>query len=85
MLANECVTKNVTSCTPSGTIGPREASENPRYRSACCGFEYLRSLLEGMITDRDLCCSVVASPKDSCAVRVGDLMTRFHCGVFMGF
>lgn len=32
-------------------------------------------LLEGIVTDRDLCCGVVASGKNSEAVEIADLMT----------
>jgi CBS domain-containing protein len=33
-------------------------------------------LVEGIVTDRDLCCAVVAGPKLCCPVRVADVMTR---------
>lgn len=32
-------------------------------------------LLEGILTDRDLCCGVVASGRDPCAVAVADVMS----------
>jgi len=34
------------------------------------------SLLEGIVTDRDLCCGLVASGKNADAIQVADLMTR---------
>jgi CBS domain-containing protein len=39
-------------------------------------------LLEGIVTDRDLCCGVVAAGKKADAVQVADLMTRIPvtCG-----
>jgi CBS domain-containing protein len=39
-------------------------------------------LLEGIVTDRDLCCGVVAAGKNADAVQVADLMTRIPvtCG-----
>jgi transposase-like protein len=44
MLAKGCVTKNcdLPHAAEDG-MERRGASENPRYRCACCGFEYLRS------------------------------------------
>jgi signal-transduction protein with cAMP-binding, CBS, and nucleotidyltransferase domain len=42
----------------------------------------LDPLLEGMVTDRDLCCGVVAAGKNADAVQVADIMTRIPvtCG-----
>ena len=42
----------------------------------------LDPLLEGIVTDRDLCCGVVAAGKNADAVQVADLMTAIPvtCG-----
>jgi CBS domain-containing protein len=39
-------------------------------------------LLEGIVTDRDLCCGIVAAGSDASLVQVGDLMSRIPvtCG-----
>lgn len=77
MLAKDCVTKNVTSRTPRKTVwSAAELLKTHDIGALVVVSSISDPLLEGIITDRYLCCSAVASPKGSCAVRVGDLMTR---------
>jgi CBS domain-containing protein len=76
MLVRELMTHEVVCCTPWDTA--RAAARRMKER----GFGALPvvsdlsdPLLEGIITDRDLCCGVVAEGKNANATKVSELMT----------
>ncbi len=76
MLVRELMTHEVVCCTPWDTA--RAAARRMKER----GFGALPvvsdlsdPLLDGIITDRDLCCGVVAEGKNADAMKISELMT----------
>ncbi len=62
MLAKDCVTKNGTSRTPRKTVwSAAELLKTHDIGALVVVSSISDPLLEGTITDRDLCCSVVAA------------------------
>jgi CBS domain-containing protein len=76
MFAKELMTKEVVCCTPGDTV--RAAAllmKRHRVGAIPVVAELSDPLLEGIITDRDLCCGVVANAKNLDATQILELMT----------
>jgi CBS domain-containing protein len=76
MLVKDLMTTNVVSCTPWDTARTA-ASLMKEYGVGAIPVvsDLSDPLLEGIVTDRDLCCSVVADAKNADAIRLSELMT----------
>lgn len=77
MLVGEVMTTQVVMCTPWETA--RTAAN--LMKEHCVGalpvvWDKADPLVEGIITDRDLCCGIAGDARDSDAVLVSELMTR---------
>ena len=83
MLAKDLMTSAVVCCRQWDTA-QKAASLMKAYGMGAIAVVAvtLDPLLEGIVTDRDLCCGVVAAGKNADAVRVADIMTRIPvtCG-----
>ena len=83
MLVKDLMTSAVVWCTPWDTA-QRAATLMKAHGVGAIAVVADPSdpLLEGIVTDRDLCCGVVAAGKKADAVQVADLMTRIPvtCG-----
>ena len=83
MFVKDLMTGAVVCCTPWDTV-QKAASLMKAYGVGAIAVvaDTLDPLLEGIVTDRDLCCGVVAAGKNADAVQVADLMTRIPvtCG-----
>ena len=83
MLAKDLMTSAVVCCTPWDTA-QKAASLMKAYGVGAIAVvaDTLDPLLEGIVTDRDLCCGVVAAGKNADAFQVTDIMTRIPvtCG-----
>lgn len=83
MLVKDLMTSAVVWCTPWDTA-QRAATLMKAHGVGAIAVVADPSdpLLEGIVTDRDLCCGVVAAGKNADAVQVADLMTRIPvtCG-----
>ena len=83
MFVKDLMTGAVVCCTPWDTA-QKAASLMKAYGVGAIAVvaDTLDPLLEGIVTDRDLCCGVVAAGKNADAVQVADLMTRIPvtCG-----
>ncbi len=76
MLTRQLMTNEVVCCTPWDTaraaaslMKKHDVGASPVVSELC------DPLLEGMVTDRDLCCGVVADAKNADAIRISELMT----------
>jgi CBS domain-containing protein len=77
MLVKDYMSKPVTCCKPWDTVWTAAALMKTHAIGALpVVLDIEDPLLEGIVTDRDLCCAVLTSPKASCPVRVIDAMTR---------
>lgn len=76
MLVRELMTREVVCCTPRDTARAA-ASLIKRYGVGAIPVvsELSDPLLEGIVTDRDLCCGVVADAKNADAIQISELMT----------
>lgn len=77
MLVKDVMSKNLYCCVPSDTA--QEAAETMRAQGVGAlpvVSDSTNRLLEGIVTDRDLCCSVVAGAKLAETTRIADVMTR---------
>lgn len=83
MFVKDLMTSAVFCCTPWDTA-QKAASSMKAYGVGAIAVvaDTLDPLLEGIVTDRDLCCGVVAAGKNADAVQVADIMTRIPvtCG-----
>jgi CBS domain-containing protein len=77
MLVKDLMTSAVMCCTPWDTA-QKAASLMKAHGVGAIAVVADPSdpLLEGIVTDRDLCCGVVAAGKNADVVQVADLMTR---------
>jgi CBS domain-containing protein len=77
MLVKQVISKNIFFCTPSDTAqtAARTMKENGVGALPVVSDSVNRKL-EGIITDRDLCCGIVATAKLAEGTKVADLMTR---------
>jgi CBS domain-containing protein len=83
MLVKDLMTSAVVWCMPWDTAQRAATLMKARGVGAIAVVADLSDpLLEGIVTDRDLCCGVVAAGKNADAVQVVDLMTRIPvtCG-----
>ncbi len=83
MLVKDLMSSSLVRCTPWDTA--RAAASLMKAHgvgSIPVVADLLDPLLEGMVTDRDLCCGIVAAGSDASVVQVGDLMSRIpvSCG-----
>jgi CBS domain-containing protein len=75
-LVTELMTNEVVCCTPWDTA--RTAARLMKERGVGAipvVSDTSDPLLEGIVTDRDLCCGVVAAGKDADAIKISELMT----------
>ena len=76
MLVKEVMSKNLVWCTPSDTAQTAAKLMKDRGVGALpVVSEDVSKKLEGIVTDRDLCCTVVAGAQLAEATRVGEVMT----------
>ena len=76
MLVKDLMTSAVVCCTPWDTAqAAASLMKAHRVGAIVVVADPLDPLLEGIVTDRDLCCGVVATGKNADAVQVADLMT----------
>ena len=77
MLVKDAMTKPVVCCTPRDTAAvAAQTMELFGVGALPVVSAMFEPLLEGIVTDRDLCSGVLASGKSPDAVLVGDVMTR---------
>ncbi len=77
MLVKDCMSKPVICCKPWDAVRHAAALMKTHAIGAVpVVLDIEDPLLEGIVTDRDLCCGVVAFTKASHPVRVIDVMTR---------
>lgn len=77
MLVNQLMSRQVISCTPWETAEQAAGLMNIHGIGAIPIVADKRDpLLEGIVTDRDLCCSVVANSKMGSGVRLTEVMNR---------
>lgn len=78
MLVKDLMSVAVVCCTPWDTAQKAASLMKASGVGAIAVVaDTLDPLLEGIVTDRDLCCGVVAAGKNADAVRVADVMTAF--------
>jgi CBS domain-containing protein len=77
MLVRDLMSRQVVCCTPWDTAQVAANLMKTRGVGAIpVVLDRAVPLLEGIVTDRDLCCSVVAGAKRGNAIKIGELMTR---------
>ena len=77
MLVRDLMTKSVVWCTPWDTAQAAACLIKAHEIGAVVVVaDTLDPLVEGIVTDRDLCCGVVASGKNPHDLKVADLMTH---------
>lgn len=77
MLVKDVMSKNLYCCVPSDTA--QAAAKTMKTRSVGAlpvVSDSTNRVLEGIVTDRDLCCSIVAGAKLAETTRVAYVMTR---------
>ena len=76
MLVKDLVTREVVSCTPWDTARTvAHLMKELGVGALPVVWDLADPLLEGIVTDRDLCCGVVADGKNADAIRISELMT----------
>jgi CBS domain-containing protein len=76
MLAKDVMTKSVVACTPWDTAQTAAKLMKAHDVGAIpVVWDMTDPLVEGIVTDRDLCCAVVADAKKGDSIRVSELMT----------
>jgi CBS domain-containing protein len=77
MLVKEAMSKEIFYCTPSDTA---QAAAKTMKISGVGALpvvsDSVNRILEGIVTDRDLCCDVVADAKLAETTKIADVMTR---------
>ena len=77
MLVKEAMSKEIFYCTPSDTA---QAAAKTMKVSGVGALpvvsDSVNRILEGIVTDRDLCCAVVADAKLAETTKIADVMTR---------
>jgi CBS domain-containing protein len=77
MLVKEIMSRDLVWCTPSDTAQTAAKLMKDRGVGALpVVSDGISKKLQGIVTDRDLCCTIVAWAQLAKAARVGDLMTR---------
>lgn len=77
MLVKQVISKNIFFCIPSDTAQTAAKTMKANGVGALpVVSDSVNRKLEGIITDRDLCCGVVATAKLAEGTKVADLMTR---------
>jgi CBS domain-containing protein len=76
MLVKEIMSRDLVWCTPSDTAQTAAKLMRERRVGALpVVSDGVSKKLEGIVTDRDLCCTIVAGAQLAEAARVGDIMT----------
>ena len=77
MLVRDVMSRNVIFCTPSDTAHAAARSMKlHRVGALPVVSDFVRAKLEGIVTDRDLCCSVIADAKLAEKTKIAEVMTR---------
>jgi CBS domain-containing protein len=77
MLVSELMSREVVCCTPWDTAQTAANLMKTHGVGAIpVVLDTADALLEGIVTDRDLCCSVVAGAKNANAIKIAELMTH---------
>jgi CBS domain-containing protein len=77
MLVKDVMSKNLYCCEPSDTAQAAAKTMKAQGVGALpVVSDSTNRRLEGIVTDRDLCCSVVAGAKFAETTRIADVMTR---------
>ncbi len=77
MLVKDVISKNVFFCTPSDTAqAAAKTMEANGVGALPVVSDSANRKLEGIVTDRDLCCGVVARAKLAETTKIAELMTR---------
>jgi CBS domain-containing protein len=77
MLVSELMSREVVCCTPWDTAQTAaNLMKTHRIGAIPVVFDGVDPLLEGIVTDRDLCCNVVAGAKKANIIQIAELMTR---------
>lgn len=77
MLVRDCMNAPVVCCMPWDPVWTAAALMKIHDIGAVAVVSDLSDpLLEGIVTDRDLCCAVLFEPRLSCSLQVADIMTR---------
>jgi len=77
MLVGELMSRQIVCCTPSDTAQTAAWLMKMQGVGAIpVVLDQADALLEGIITDRDLSCGIVASGRKASAVKIAELMTR---------
>jgi CBS domain-containing protein len=77
MLVSELMSRQIVCCTPWDTAQTAANLMKTHGVGAIpVVLDRADALLEGIVTDRDLCCSVVAGAKKANAIKIAELMTR---------
>jgi len=77
MLVKDVMSKNLYCCVPSDTA--QAAAKTMRAQSVGAlpvVSDSINRRLEGIVTDRDLCCSIVAGARLAETTKIADVMTR---------
>jgi len=76
MRISQIMTREVVYCTPSDTVrATASLMKNHGVGAIPVVSDLLDPLLEGIVTDRDLCCGVLPDAKHADAVKVSEMMT----------
>ena len=77
MLVKDVMSKKVIFCTPSDTAqAAARTMKLHRVGALPVVSDFVNAKLEGIVTDRDLCCSVIAEAKLAEKTKIADVMTR---------
>jgi len=77
MLVKNVMSTKVIFCTPSDTAQAAARSMKlHRVGALPVVSDFVHAKLEGIVTDRDLCCSVIAEAKLAERIRIAEVMTR---------
>jgi putative phosphoribosyl transferase len=77
MFVSELMSRPVVYCTPWDTAQTAaDLMKTHGVGAIPVILDKVDPLLEGMVTDRDLCCNVVAGAKNADAIEIAELMTR---------
>jgi CBS domain-containing protein len=77
MLVSELMTTQVVCCTPWDTAEKvARLMKTHGVGAIPVVLDRADALLEGIVTDRDLCCSIVARSRKASSIKIADIMTR---------
>jgi CBS domain-containing protein len=77
MLVRDLMSRQVACCTPWDTAQTAaKVMKSQGIGAIPVVLDRADALLEGIVTDRDLCCGVVASARKADAIKIAELMSR---------